>query len=283
MKYRAIVVAAVLMAPAWSLTARADGNTITPPKPHTPGPNQPLEGGGNVTVKQINNDKGMPTIMSIDVGPTGAGGGTISLKPADQKNFHYDFAATSPSSHTFAIPASIVDANGDTQKVSDYHETATLFAAGPTPADTHVTAYYFDPGSSQFITFSAFAAVITAAGPFGEVDYPILTVGTTAPLFSDIIVNVFAAPPPVLTIGETFSFVNGSSADLPGVLLSTTPFGFDPNLGPTGEGFNGTATVAGIDAISVPEPPAAALLAVGAVSALVASIRRRARRLRPAA
>ncbi len=254
------------------------GPPAPPPKPPKPGPNQPVpRPGGVVTVTQVPGANGIPTIMSTDIFLTTGGGGPIILPPATQAGFHYNYAYGSPSTHTFTVPATALDtATGKTVDVEDYHESQTLFAIGPSPANTSLTAYYFDPGNSQFTTYSVFAAVQEALGLNVELPYPILTAGTTAPLYADIIANVYALAPPVLSIGETFSFVGGASAALPGVLLSTVPFTFDSTNGPSGDGFNGTVTVFGIDSLAaVPEPASLALLALGAAGALAASLRRR--------
>ncbi len=273
---RSVALVAVLLLVSAATTGRAQD----PPKPPPPSKGTPLHGGGIVTVPQEYNT-GLPVTpkyQQVQVTPTGDNDQPIAISDADKKSLTGKFSSTAASTSVTVNPAYFDSNLQKNVDVEDYHQVLAI-AASPTNTnlvavnDTSIEAYYFDKSTSMFVTLNVFDVIGAQYGDYKPLAYPILfndndgtsTVSGANMLYEYIEMNTFTSNLPSFTDGGTFSFTGGNSAALPGVLLSTTPFTFDPTTGPVGTGFTGTAFVGDVSSVTVvPEPASIALLVLGA-------------------
>lgn len=102
----------------------------------------------------------------------------------------------------------------------------------------------------------------------------LLVPGST--LFGIVDFNLFLHDTPNFELGDTFAFVNGSNASLPGLTLSTAPFEFDPLNGFTSAGplFTGSGyALTEHELVAVPEPGTLGLLSIALICLLRAGAR----------
>jgi hypothetical protein len=144
----------------------------------------------------------------------------------------------------------------------------TVRASGSPTSETELAFLGSVDGlSGMFNELDLDAAALAFVG-FDEYLVPMLH-NELQPLFVAVNLTQWLSNPTPFFGGENFDFVNGTSPDLPGILVSTTPITLDPDMGYVSAGaFTGEASVAGAidgEVIGAPEPATFTLLGIGVV------------------
>ena len=171
--------------------------------------------------------------------------------------------------------------------VADVRQTSQRLGSLDEVADLSIESVLKDPTTGQFALANVFGTLAERLGLNTVVSVPDLFADTNGDgklgpgddLYSLVDMNTYLNKIPTFTLGEDFSIVDGTSADLPGMTFSTTPFSFDPSTGFTGTPYTGTGTAnAGHDVSAIPEPSP---LATGSLAAAALTAAARLGRRRP--
>jgi hypothetical protein len=140
-------------------------------------------------------------------------------------------------------------------------------------SDLSIEAVAFDPVSNIFGIENIFGRIADLVGVGVKVLIPDLfsdtnrdgVVGDGDVLYSLVDLNVYLNSIPNIEMGDTFDIIDGLVAGLPGMMFSTTPFGFDESSGfDRGTPFSGAGeTDATHEVAAVPEPSSISLVGLG--------------------
>ena len=146
-------------------------------------------------------------------------------------------------------------------------------------SELSIETVYFDAAAGGFYIGSIMDTVFSALGADVGVRLPDLyadtngdgSIGPGDVLYSWVDLDVYLAAIPLFAEGDIFNIVNGEVAQLPGMLFSTTPFGFDSAIGAIGTPFTGSGVAFSEHELvaDVPEPGSLMLVMLAAGIALL--------------
>jgi hypothetical protein len=179
------------------------------------------------------------------------------------------------NSTTFRIPDVFINPNtGASTDVVDVRQALRIVEKSGEISDLMLESVIFDPNTGQLLLGNIFGVEADILGFDREALIPDLfadtnkdgTIGDGDVLYSLVDFNVYLRSISSFSEGEAFDIVNGTAAELPGMMFSSSPFLFDPATGFSGTAFSGLGIVEGQHgATAVPEPGTFGLCGIATV------------------
>jgi hypothetical protein len=175
-----------------------------------------------------------------------------------------------PNDTTVKITDTVLPNHADGREISNY----TISASGSPTTTTTLAFLGLVDGVMSELDMAAAGQLFLHDAVRWLVPFLRATDDTTD-LFVGVDLTQFLAMPVPYQVGDVFSFTNGLSQSLPGIVVGTSPVFFDGAGFTSMDLYDGDAgVVAEIDGETTPEPTTPALFAIGAASLAVTGRRR---------